>query len=347
MKALVVTNTKKLELKEIEMPTVSDNKVLVKVAYCGICGSDLPRYFDGGVHSFPQILGHEFSGTVEKVGNGVTSISAGDRVAVAPLIPCEKCEFCRQNNPAMCVDYSFVGSRENGGMAEYVAVPYQNCVKVPDDLSLKEAALLEPLTVAIHGVDKASLKTDENVLVFGSGTIGLLTILTLKAKGVGKIIAVDINDNKLELAKECGADVVINPNEVDLDIYFEENEKPQVIYETAGSDITQIQSLNYINKTGTVVYIGTGSNNVVLTPKDFDKILRGELDVTGSWMSYSSPFPGYEWTAGLHLMEKGKIDVSPLITGTYSLDDRELPFNDMIVENSKDVKLLYKIDEGV
>lgn len=123
MKALVVTDKHKMDLQDITKPTIQPGKVLIKVAYCGICGSDLPRYFEGGVHAFPQVLGHEFSGTVEEIGEGATSVTVGEKVAVAPLVPCGTCENCQKGEPAMCTNYSFIGSREQGAMAEYVVVP--------------------------------------------------------------------------------------------------------------------------------------------------------------------------------------------------------------------------------
>ncbi|GCF92552.1 galactitol-1-phosphate 5-dehydrogenase [Enterococcus florum] len=345
MKALVVTKKHKLELQEIEKPTVVSGKVLIKVAYCGICGSDLPRYFDGGVHAFPQVLGHEFSGVVVEVGDKVTNVKKGDRVAVAPLVPCGNCENCQKGEPAMCAYYSFIGSREQGAMAEYVVVPEKNCVKVPDSLSLKEAALVEPLTVAIHGIERINIAAGAKVMVLGAGTIGLLTVLSLRAIGAGEIIVVDLNDKKLSVAKTIGADEGINPANQTLEEYFQEHSLPDAVIETAGSSITQKQSIEFVNKRGKIVYVGTSTKDVVLDPETFEKILRGELEVTGSWMSYSAPFPGYEWETGLRYMSTGKIDVKPLITGLYQLEDIALPFDKMVEPNSEAIKLLYAINE--
>ncbi|MBO1306004.1 galactitol-1-phosphate 5-dehydrogenase [Enterococcus sp. 669A] len=345
MKALVVTKKHKLELQEIEKPTVAAEKVLIRVAYCGICGSDLPRYFDGGVHSFPQVLGHEFSGVVEEVGENVSNIQVGDKVAVAPLVPCGKCENCQKGEPAMCTSYSFIGSREQGAMAEYVAVPEKNCVKVPDTLSLKEAAMVEPLTVAIHGIERINISAGADVLVLGAGTIGLLTVLSLRAIGVGKITVVDLNDKKLEVAKTIGADEVVNPAKQTLADYYQNNPLPEAVIETAGSSITQKQAIEFVAKRGKVVYVGTSTKDVVLDPETFEKILRGELEVTGSWMSYSAPFPGYEWETGLRYMSTGQVDVKPLITGLYKLEDLDAPFDKMVEPNSTAIKLLYAINE--
>ena len=253
MKALTVTGIKEFELKEIPIPKVTSDKVLIEVAYVGICGSDLPRYFEGGVHRFPQVLGHEFSGKIVEIGNQVTNLKVGDRVAVAPLIPDETTNGYLKGEPAMAERYSFIGSREQGAMAEFVAVPAKNVVKVPDELSLKEAAVLEPLTVAIHGIDRVNLLSGDEVVVLGAGTIGLLTLVALRARGVGNITVVDINDHKLELAKKVGADVVVNPNETAINEYFEQNRKPRVVIETAGSAITQRQAIEIVEKRGSVV----------------------------------------------------------------------------------------------
>ncbi|EOH94419.1 galactitol-1-phosphate 5-dehydrogenase [Enterococcus pallens] len=345
VKALVVTNKHKLELQDIDKPTVAPQKVLIKVAYCGICGSDLPRYFEGGVHSFPQVLGHEFSGVVEEIGEKVTNIKVGDRVAVAPLVPCGTCENCQKGEPAMCTNYSFIGSREQGAMAEYVVVPEKNCVKVPDSLSLKEAALVEPLTVAIHGIERINISAGADVLVLGAGTIGLLTVLSLRAIGVGKITVVDLNDKKLEVAKTIGADEVVNPTVQTLEDYYKETSLPEAVIETAGSSVTQKQAIEFVSKRGKVVYVGTSTKDVVLDPETFEKILRGELEVTGSWMSYSAPFPGYEWETGLRYMSTKQVDVKPLITGLYRLEDVAEPFDKMVEANSTAIKLLYAINE--
>ncbi len=343
LRALAVVGQAQMILRELEKPQLKTDKVLIKVAYCGICGSDLPRYFEGGVHAFPQVLGHEFSGVIEAVGSEVTDFVKGDRVAVAPLIPCGTCEDCQKGEPAMCTHYSFIGSREQGAMADYISVPARNCIKVPASLSLKEAALLEPLTVAIHGIERVTLHAGVSVMVLGAGTIGLLTLLALRAKGVGNIIVVDLNEKKLTIAKTIGADHLVNPNDCSLEEYFETHELPEVVIETAGSAITQVQAVRFVQKKGKVSYVGTSTKEVVFTPNDFEKILRGELEITGSWMSYSAPFPGYEWTAGLRYMEKKEIDVNPLITGVYSLEDQAIPFEEMRKKESEQVKVLYEI----
>jgi L-iditol 2-dehydrogenase/galactitol-1-phosphate 5-dehydrogenase len=344
MKALVLENKQTLVIKEINRPSISENEVLVRVSYCGVCGSDLARYFEGKVHSFPLVLGHEFSGVVENVGENVHSVKIGDRVAVAPLVPCGKCHFCQSGKPAHCDQYSFVGSRQSGAMAEYVSVPEQNLLVIPKEVSTKEAALLEPLTVAVHGIERVSFHAGSEVVVFGAGTIGIMTLLALKARGAGNITVVDINDEKLAIASELGATFTINSLKVDLNEYFTNHTKPEVVFETAGVPQTQVQSIEIVEKLGKVVYIGTATNDVIFPPKVFERILRGEIEITGSWMSYSAPFPGYEWKAALQYLKDGVIDVKPLINEIYELEHKEIPFNKMRDSENHSIKFLYKIN---
>lgn len=342
MKALTITAIATLELQEVAIPKPKKGEALIKVAYVGICGSDLPRYFDGDVHQFPQVLGHEFSGTVVEVGEGV-SLEKGTKVVVAPLVPCNECEQCRSAHPQLCPNYSFIGSRQQGAMAEYVIAPAINCLIVPKTLSLKIAATIEPLTVAIHGIEGISTKSGDQTLVLGSGTIGLMTILALRARGVGEITVIDLNDRKLALAKKIGADVVLNPLTVNLDQYFKEHKLASIVFETAGNHVTQVQAVKYANRRAQVVFIGTCTQAVQFDAKEFELILRRELKLTGSWMSYSAPFPGFEWSAALRYLATGAIDTSSLITGIYSLKDLALPFERMREKDSKEVKVLYEI----
>ena len=155
MKALVIEADKVLTYKEIPVPELKADEVLVKVRACGICGSDIPRVLHGGTHFYPITVGHEFSGEVAKLGLNVKDVKLGARVTVAPLIPCSHCSECEQGLPAMCTHYSFIGSRQQGAMAEYVAVPAKNLIPIADNVTFEQAATIEPTTVAIHGVERA------------------------------------------------------------------------------------------------------------------------------------------------------------------------------------------------
>lgn len=344
MKALVITAKNRIELQEMSLPEINDYQVLIHVAYAGICGSDLPRYYEGKVHKFPQVLGHEFSGNVEKIGSKVENVNIGDRACVAPLIPCGKCVECRAGLPSMCTNYTFIGSSVPGALADYVAVPAQNCLILPNQVSLKTAATVEPLTVAIHGIERAKFKAGANVLVLGAGSVGLMVIMALKARGAGKITAVDVKDSNLEVARKFGADNAVNSATTDLNKYYQKCPLFDAVFETAGNPITQVEAIKFAGKRGKVVFIGKTIRPTTFQYQEFEQILRKELEITGSWLSFSAPFPGYEWQAAIDYLASGKIDTEPLITKIFSLEDKEKAFDMLSDKNSNAIKVMYKID---
>ena len=202
MKALVVEGIKQFTYKDVPMPVLKDDEALVRVRACGICGSDVPRVLSDGAHGYPIIVGHEFSGQVIAVGKAVKDVTVGARATVAPLVPCGVCDACAAGHPAMCTHYSFIGSRQDGAMAEYVAVPARNIVPIGDSVTYEQAACIEPLTVAMHGVERAGdLRSGTSAVVYGCGTIGMLTMECLKAKGIERVYAIDIDPHKLAMAK--------------------------------------------------------------------------------------------------------------------------------------------------
>ena len=341
LKAVAVTGRRELTLSEID-PVCAADEVLVRVAYCGICGSDVPRYFEGAVHSFPQVLGHEFSGVVAEVGSDVTTARVGDRVAVAPLVPCHTCAECRAGTPSLCPNYSFIGSRRQGALADLVAVPAVNLVPL-GDLSLKVGALVEPLTVAIHGVERADVIPGAPAAVLGGGVIGLLAVLTLRDKGAGDITVVDVDPRNLEMALRLGAAHAVNGATDDLAAHFEKVGAPVLTVETAGVPPTQRQALAITARRGTVVYVGTAHQDLTLSPKLFKTILRHELTVRGSWMSYSAPFPGHEWTDAVRILGSGLVDPELLITHEVALADAVSGFEVMRSRDEHRLKVIFRV----
>ncbi|MDF1489335.1 galactitol-1-phosphate 5-dehydrogenase [Tessaracoccus caeni] len=345
MKTVAVTGIQELSVIPTPVPECGPTDVLVRVAYCGICGSDVPRYFDGGVHSFPQVLGHEFSGVVERVGSDVTRVSPGDRVAVAPLVPCHQCDECLAGRPALCPNYSFIGSRQQGALAEYVRAPEANVVPV-GDLDLKVAALIEPLTVAIHGVERLPVEAGQDAAVLGGGVIGLMAVITLRAKGIRNITVVDVNPWALEMTKKFGATHTVNVAEQDLSEHFASIGAPQVVVETAGATPTRRQALEIAARNGAVVYIGTPTADLTLDPETFEHILRKELLVRGSWMSYSAPFPGGEWTQAPRLLADALGDPAEIVSHVFSLDEVADGFAVMRERNAHRLKVMFRVGGG-
>ncbi|MDD6685904.1 MAG: galactitol-1-phosphate 5-dehydrogenase, partial [Lachnospiraceae bacterium] len=241
MKAGVVHAKEDLRYEDIEKPVPKEGEVLVKVKYTGICGSDIPRVNGDACHFFPNILGHEFSGVVEETGAGVTRVKPGDRVAGVPLVPCMKCADCQRGDYSLCRHYSFIGSRQFGSFAQYVVVPELNAVKFSEEVSFEQAALFEPATVALHGLERTGYKGGHTVAILGTGPIGMLTMQWAKIFGASKVVVFDIVDEKLELAKELGADAGINTLQKDFmekAMALTGNVGYDYVYETAGNTIT-------------------------------------------------------------------------------------------------------------
>lgn len=310
MKAGVVHAKNDIRYEDIETPKAEPGKVLIKVKYTGICGSDVPRVNADACHYFPNVLGHEFSGVVEEVGEGVTTLKKGDRVAGVPLVPCMKCTDCQQGNYSLCKHYSFIGSREFGSFAEYVAVPEKNAVKFGDDVSFEKGALFEPATVALHGLRRCDYKAGKNVAILGGGTIGLMTAQWAKIFGAKSVTVFDVLDERLDLAKRLGADYGVNSSKEN---YMDEvNEITNgrgfdYIYETAGNVITMKMAFKLAGNKAQVCFIGTPTRELNLTVDEVEALNRKEFTLTGSWMSYSAPFPGDEWSLTAHYFGTGEL----------------------------------------
>ncbi len=310
MKAGVVHAKNDIRYEDIAVPEVTPGRVLIKVKYTGICGSDIPRVNGDACHYFPNVLGHEFSGTVEKIGEGVTSLKVGDRVAGIPLVPCMKCEDCQKGNYSLCKHYSFIGSREYGSFAEYVCVPEKNAVKFDDEVSFEMGAFFEPATVALHGLRRVDYKGGKNVAILGGGTIGLLTAQWAKIFGAKNVTVFDILDERLDLAVKLGADNGINSGKegfMDKAKALTDGKGFDYVYETAGNTITMKMAFELAANKAQVCFIGTPTRELSFSVSEWENINRKEFYLTGSWMSYSAPFPGDEWQLTAHYFKTGEL----------------------------------------
>ncbi len=340
MLAVAVTGVEEFSYERVEIPVPAAGEALVKVAFCGICGSDIPRYFNGAVHSFPQVLGHEFSGTVVSIGSGVDPQWINTNVAVAPLVPCHNCEDCLSGHPSQCGRYSFIGSRQQGALAEYVLVPARNLVRL-DHLPLKLGALVEPLTVALHGISMATTTAATHALILGSGVIGLMALIALKARNVGSITMVDINPWALDMANQLGSDYVLNSAVDDVHDHFSKHHKPTLVIETAGVVATRKQALELAGNNAEVVLIGTPGQELELSVSEYEYLLRKELHVQGSWMSYSSPFPGQEWREAPKLLAEMAEDVDKLVTHVFPLEEAAKGFSVLVSPGEQRLKVMF------
>jgi L-iditol 2-dehydrogenase len=320
MKSLVLTEYKKLEIKDMPMPEVGPGGVRVKVDSCGICGSDVHGY-DGssGRRIPPLIMGHEAAGVVESVGEGVEGLGPGHRVTFDSMISCGACRFCRAGEINLCDNRRVVGVspgdwKQHGAFAEYVVVPQHIVFRLPDGLSFAHAAMVEPVSVAVHAVSRTPIRLGDRAVVVGCGMIGLLTIQAAKAAGCGVVFAVDLDETRLERASRLGADVTINAKD-DVPatvIGATEGRGADVAFEAVGAAKPIATAVESLRKGGALTLIGN------VTPKidvDLQAIVTRELTLYGSCASSG------EYPQCLDLMGRGVIKVKQLVTAVAPLED--------------------------
>ncbi len=314
MKAAVVCANEDVRYMDYEEPQVSAGMVKIRVKASGICGSDIPRVLHHGVHFYPIVLGHEFSGEVVEVGEGVTKVQVGDKVTGAPLLPCLKCDDCQNGNYSLCKHYSFIGSRQQGSNADYVVIPERNAVPFDKSISYEQGAMFEPSTVALHGLKLNDYKGGEYVAVLGGGTIGIFTAQWAKIFGAKKVVVFDISDERLALAKRMGADEVVNTAKDDFMAEAKAitgGKGYGYVFETAGQVPTMHMAFELAGNKANVCFIGTPHVDLTFTPKMWENMNRKEFKLTGSWMSYSAPFPGKEWELTAHYFATGQLKYDP------------------------------------
>ncbi|MCS2148512.1 galactitol-1-phosphate 5-dehydrogenase [Scandinavium manionii] len=317
MKSVVVHAEGKVRVEERPIPQLkTKDDVLVKIVSSGLCGSDIPRIFAQGAHYYPITLGHEFSGYVESYGCEVSDLLPGDAVACVPLLPCFTCPQCKHGFFSLCKQYQFIGSRSEGGNAEYVVVKRANLYRLPSTMPIEDGAFIEPITVGLHAFNLAHGCEGKNVVIVGAGTIGLLAMQCARELGAKSITAVDINPEKLELAKTLGSTHALNSREMsaaDIQSVLAEHQFDQLILETAGTPQTVSLSIEIAGPRAQVALVGTLHKDLMLASTVFGQILRKELTLLGSWMNYSSPWPGTEWETATRLLTEKRLQLDPLI----------------------------------
>lgn len=336
MKAWVLHNINDFRYEEVGMPEVRDSQVMVKVQACGICGSDIPRVYKDGAHNMPLIIGHEFAGEV---------VETGKRVGIFPLIPCGNCQPCQKKQYEMCRNYNYLGSRCNGGFAEYVAVPEWNLIDLPDNVSFEEAAMLEPMAVAVHAMKRAMPKVTDQVAVCGLGTIGMLLTMFLIDLGVKNIYVIG---NK-EFQKEHALGLGIMPenycdgkieNVSEWIMNKTGNAGADVFFECVGKKETYIQAIDLTASAGKVCLVGNPYTDMELPKSVYWKILRNQLSVMGTWNSSFTHDADDDWHYVLERLSKGTIKPGNLISHRFTLEDIQRGFEIMKDKKEDYIKII-------
>ena len=349
MKAAVLVGLRRMELQEKPKPLIQPGEVLVKVDYCGICGSDVHGYLSGIVIPVGTVMGHEFSGVVAEVGEDVYVVRSGDRVVVKPGASCLSCYWCRRGQFSLCPrrreGIIGVSPGHDGAYAEYVRVrdPGQRLFKLPPGMPAKEAALIEPLSIALHGVRLSRFRSGDCALVIGAGMIGLGVLQFLKMEGLSKVIVLEISEKKARLARSFGADFVLNP--ISEGEHFKERVidltggiGPDVVFDCAGVPSAFLTSMDCVKSGGQVLVIGLHEQKV---PVDFLNLLHREIELKGVFSSYN------EFKEVIDLMTLGKINTDSLISDVISLVDIVAKGFERLVGSRDLVKILVRVDESL
>ena len=341
MKVVYLTEPGKMEIVEEPIPEVKKGEVLVKIEYNGICGSDVHFFKDGRVGDCilhdKFVLGHEVSGTVVKVGEGVTNLKVNDRVALEPGYTCGKCEFCKTGRYNLCPDVKFFAAPPvAGALKEYVSHPADMCFKLPDNVSTMEGALVEPLAVGLHATSLGNVSLGQSVVILGAGCIGLVTLLSAKARGAAKAIVVDLYDKRLEFARQMGADYTINAKEENVLERIHEilGDGPDVVFETAGSPKTIAQTSWIVKKGGTIVLVGMAAESEI--KYNFFQAMEKEA-IIRCVFRYRNLYP-----VAIAAISSGSINVKQIVTHEFTLDESEKAFATVVEDAQNVVKGIIK-----
>lgn len=335
-KAVFMTGLNKLETREIDMPVLKGNEVLVKLEYVGICGSDVHYLEHGKIGDFVVdgdfILGHECAGVVAGIGPDVKHLKVGDKVALEPGQTCGQCEFCKGGKYNLCPDVEFLATPPyQGCLMNYIAYPETMAFRLPDCMDTKVGSLVEPFAVGIHSARLGGVTMGSSAVVLGAGCIGLMTLAACKAFGAGDVTVVDVLDNRLECAKKLGATRVINAAKQDVEkelMAFTGGKGVDIVFETAGVSQTIEQTPYLVKSGGVIVLIGMAPTDII--PFNIAKILSKEARIE-TVFRYRNIYP-----QAIDAITNGTAKIADVVTHEFSFDEAAKAF-DFVINNKGDV----------
>lgn len=338
MKAAVFHGTKNIKIENLNLPRIKPDEILVKVAVCGVCGTDLHIY-NGAKGSAPVIppviLGHEFSGQIVETGTAVRRLKVGDRICINPNIHCGSCDFCHAGKIHLCENLRAIGVTQNGGFAEYAIVPQSAAHRLPENVSYEEGAMGEPLACCLHGADLAGVKHGDTVLIIGGGTIGLMMVQLAQLAGAAQIFVSEPIKEKWPLAKSFGADVLINPATGDLTQQVREKypSGADVVFECVGLAATMRDAVAAGKRGGTVMLFGLASpeTEIVLRPLE---IFQKEQTIKSSFINPNTQ------SRAISLLSSGRVNVKQFFADILPLEKLESVLDD--AEITKRGKILIR-----
>lgn len=339
MKAYVLNGIGKLDYMEVEKPQLKSGWALVQVLAAGVCESDIPRVYKTGTYHFPTIPGHEFAGRVVEVHDETDKGWLGKRVGIFPLIPCKECFVCEEEAYEMCRNYDYLGSRRDGGFAEYVAVPIWNLIEIPEEMSMETAAMMEPAAVARHAVSRLQVTSEDTVALFGLGTIGIIITQWLHILGIKKVYAVGHHPEHGETMKRTASSAYEYFNDARSSLSVDEqgmqcsvedwlmertNGKGVTIaIDCVGSSEVLRTCINCVGPSGQVLSVGNPRGDVELEKAVYWKILRNQIRLTGTWNSSFRHSLEDDWNQVVKTCCEGELKLSELITHRLPFEELE------------------------
>ncbi|MCC7208090.1 MAG: zinc-binding dehydrogenase [Anaerolineae bacterium] len=340
MKQAVMTAPGQIEFRDVPAPTPNDDEVILATKRIGVCGSDIHVYH--GLHpytGYPVVQGHEVGGVVHAVGKNVTDLKPGDKITFMPQVVCGKCYPCTHGMYHICESLKVMGFQTGGAGQEYFALPRENVLKLPDDMPLDYAAMIEPIAVTVHALARGGGVEGKRVIVLGAGPIGNLTAQAAKALGASAVMITDISPYKLEKARRCGIDLAVNTAQENLGDAIAKHfgpEKADVILECVGVEATMTDAVNYARKGSTIVVVGVFGKKPTV---DLGLVQDRELTLTGTLM-----YQKVDYEKAIELVASGKMALGEMVTHRFPFERYLDAYH--AIENSKGEYLKVMIDLG-
>ncbi|MBD3213158.1 MAG: alcohol dehydrogenase catalytic domain-containing protein, partial [Candidatus Lokiarchaeota archaeon] len=330
----------KVSIEEVEIPEPKSNEILLEIAYCGICGSDLHAF--RGKHPFiplPATPGHEFSAIIEKVGKNISHFQKGDKVTVEPSLTCGECYNCRIGRYNICENLRVMGCQGDGAMADYLIVPSEKVIPIPDELSLLEATLSEPIAVGVHAVKRAGVLLNKNVVIIGSGMIGLSVIINVVKAGAKEITVTDLSDSRLKKAEELGATQTINATKTDAIEEIKQNQPYEgidVVFECVGVEQSIRDAIEIVRKGGKIIVVGVFGEE---TKIQMAYVQDRELELIGSLM-----YTRRDFTEAVQMLANKEVPPELFISKIMPLEKAQHAF-EQAFNKEENLKIILEVNK--
>ncbi len=341
MKQAVMTAPGVIEIRQgIEPPIPQPNEVIMQTKRIGVCGSDIHVFH--GLHpytSYPVVQGHEVGGVVSALGSKVTGLQIGDKITFMPQVTCGECYPCTHGMYHICESLKVMGFQTGGAAQEYFTLPAENVIKLPDDFSLDQAAMIEPIAVCVHAIARGGGAAGKRVLVLGAGTIGNLTAQVAKASGASAVLITDVSDYKLQKAQECGIDFTVNITQANLGdaiLEYFGPEKADLMLECVGVETTITDAVNYARKGTTIVVVGVFGKKPQV---DLGLVQDRELSLVGTLMYQKA-----DYERAVELVSSGKMNLDALVTHRFPFDHYLDAYHTIETANGEYLKVIIELD---